>query len=52
MIFVGSAYFGYHYWIDGIVAAGVAGVSWKCSTAYFARHESQAAAMTEATNIA
>lgn len=26
--FVGSGYFGYHYWIDGIVAAAVAVVCW------------------------
>jgi hypothetical protein len=26
--FVASGYFGYHYWIDGIVAAGVAVVCW------------------------
>ncbi|HEX5237042.1 MAG TPA: phosphatase PAP2 family protein [Sphingomicrobium sp.] len=28
IIFVASGYFGYHYWIDGIVAAAVATVSW------------------------
>ena len=28
LIFVGSAYFGYHYWIDGLVAALVAGIAW------------------------
>jgi hypothetical protein len=27
-IFIASAYFGYHYWIDGIVAAAVAAVCW------------------------
>ena len=31
LIFVGSAYFGYHYWIDGIVAAAVAAASWKAA---------------------
>jgi hypothetical protein len=28
-IFMGSAYFGYHYWIDGIVATGVACLCWQ-----------------------
>lgn len=28
IIFVASAYFGYHYWVDGIVAAGVATMCW------------------------
>jgi hypothetical protein len=34
-IFVGSAYFGYHYWVDGIVAALVACVAWKIAEACF-----------------
>lgn len=29
IIFIGSAYFGYHYWLDGIFAALVAIVCWK-----------------------
>lgn len=28
VIFICSAYFGYHYWIDGVVAAAVAGCCW------------------------
>jgi hypothetical protein len=28
IIFVASAYFGYHYWVDGIVAAGIATICW------------------------
>jgi len=33
--FIGSAYFGYHYWIDGIVAALVAWGAWKVAEACF-----------------
>jgi PAP2 superfamily len=28
IIFISSAYFGYHYWVDGIVAAGAAAACW------------------------
>ena len=35
VIFVGSGYFGYHYWVDGIVAAAVAYASWAASKAYY-----------------
>jgi hypothetical protein len=35
VIFICSAYFGYHYWIDGIVAAGVAYACWTVSDRYF-----------------
>lgn len=35
MIFIGSAYLGYHYWIDGIVAAAVAWVCWKAAELYY-----------------
>ena len=35
MTFIGSAYFGYHYWIDGIVAALVAWGAWKVAEACF-----------------
>jgi hypothetical protein len=28
LIFVGSGYFGYHYWVDGLAAAAVAAVCW------------------------
>jgi hypothetical protein len=31
IIFTGSAYFGYHYWVDGIVAAAVAWLCWGLS---------------------
>jgi hypothetical protein len=36
LIFFLSAYFGYHYWIDGIVAALVAAVCWRAASAYYA----------------
>jgi hypothetical protein len=36
IIFVGSAYFGYHYWIDGIVAAVIAVLCWKAAELAFA----------------
>jgi hypothetical protein len=32
IIFVSSAYFGFHYWMDGIVAAGLAVVCWAAAT--------------------
>jgi membrane-associated phospholipid phosphatase len=35
VIFICSAYFGYHYWIDGIVAAGVGYACWTVSDRYF-----------------
>ena len=35
IIFVASAYFGYHYWVDGLVAAAVAVGGWCASEAYF-----------------
>jgi membrane-associated phospholipid phosphatase len=35
VIFICSVYFGYHYWIDGIVAAGVAYACWTVSDLYF-----------------
>lgn len=34
-IFVLSGYFGYHYWVDGLVAAAVAWVCWRASELYF-----------------
>lgn len=37
VIFVGSGYFGYHYWIDGIVAAIVAYACWRASMAFHGR---------------
>jgi hypothetical protein len=35
IIFVGSAAFGYHYWIDGIVGAAVAFPCWRLAEACF-----------------
>jgi hypothetical protein len=35
VIFVLSGYLGYHYWVDGIVAAIIAWVSWRISDFYF-----------------
>jgi hypothetical protein len=35
IVFLGSAYFGYHYWIDGIVAAGVAWGCWQLAERFF-----------------
>jgi hypothetical protein len=35
IIFIGSAYFGYHYWIDGIIAAVVAWLCWRIAEACF-----------------
>ena len=35
-IFLLSAYFGYHYWVDGLVAAAVAWACWHVSERYFA----------------
>jgi hypothetical protein len=37
LIFIGSGYFGYHYWVDGIVAAAVAVACWKAATAMHGR---------------
>jgi membrane-associated phospholipid phosphatase len=34
IIFVASAYFGYHYWVDGIVAAAVAAMCWAAAERY------------------
>ena len=35
IIFLGSAYFGYHYWVDGIVAALIAVACWRIAEAFF-----------------
>lgn len=35
IIFLGSAHFGYHYWVDGIAAAGVAWLCWYLAEAYY-----------------
>jgi hypothetical protein len=34
IIFIASAYFGYHYWVDGIVAAAVAAMCWAAAERY------------------
>lgn len=34
-IFVLSGYFGYHYWVDGIAAAAVAGICWALAEAFY-----------------
>ena len=49
VIFVGSGYFGYHYWVDGLVAAAVAYGCWRASTAF---HSLRTAAPREAVSIA
>jgi hypothetical protein len=36
LIFVGSAYFGYHYWVDGLAAASIALVCWLAAEKFFA----------------
>jgi hypothetical protein len=36
VIFVGSGYFGYHYWVDGLAAAAVAAVCWVLAERIFA----------------
>lgn len=35
VIFIGSGYFGYHYWVDGIVAAFVAAACWFGAERYY-----------------
>ena len=35
MIFLCSAYFGYHYWVDGLVAASVAALCWVAAERLF-----------------
>jgi membrane-associated phospholipid phosphatase len=35
LIFLGSGYFGYHYWIDGIVAACIAILCWEAATRFY-----------------
>ena len=35
IIFISSGYFGYHYWLDGIVAAGVAWVCWVAAERFY-----------------
>jgi hypothetical protein len=39
IIFIASAYFGYHYWIDGVVAAVIAVLCWKAAELAFAPGE-------------
>jgi hypothetical protein len=40
IIFILSAFFGFHYWIDGIVAAIVAAFCWYAAAFYFGRRQS------------
>jgi hypothetical protein len=42
IIFFGSAYFGWHYWIDGIVAAGIAWAGWSFAEACFCKRPAEA----------
>lgn len=35
IIFIGSAYFGWHYWVDGIAAAGIAWACWNVAEYWF-----------------
>ena len=41
IIFIGSAYFGYHYWVDGILAAILAIVCWKAAELHFSSRQRQ-----------
>ena len=45
MIFLGSAYFGYHYWVDGIVAAAVAWACWGLAEACFGERPAETEAL-------
>jgi hypothetical protein len=49
VIFVGSGYFGYHYWVDGLVAAVVAYGCWQAAMAF---HGRRVPAMAGATIVA
>jgi hypothetical protein len=44
MIFIGSAYFGFHYWIDGIVGAAVSVCCWHAAGAIYSRFPEPSAA--------
>jgi hypothetical protein len=44
MIFIGSAYFGFHYWIDGIVGAAVSVGCWHAARAIYSRFPEPSAA--------
>ena len=41
IIFLGSGYLGYHYWIDGIVAAAIAWLCWRLAEACFRERSDQ-----------
>jgi len=43
-IFLLSGYFGYHYWVDGLVAAAVAWACWRAAELWFARMPDEQAA--------
>lgn len=37
IIFIASAYFGYHYWVDGVAGAAVAWICWRASAGLVAK---------------
>jgi membrane-associated phospholipid phosphatase len=37
LIFIGSGYFGFHYWADGLVGAAVSVCCWQAAVAIYAR---------------
>jgi hypothetical protein len=37
LIFIGSGYFGFHYWVDGLVGAAVSICCWKAAVAIYGR---------------
>jgi membrane-associated phospholipid phosphatase len=47
-IFIGSAYFGFHYWVDGIAGAAIAALCWRGAQAVYARLDAVATARMEA----
>ena len=53
VIFIGSGYFGYHYWVDGLAAAVVATFAWKCAEwAYSGRDRHSVASRSVSANAA
>ena len=44
LIFIASAHVGYHYWVDGIVAAIVAWACWEAAEYAYSRYDRLAAA--------
>ena len=39
IIFVASAYFGYHYWVDGLAAFVVAWACWRVTVLFFSSRQ-------------